>query len=128
MPPRRRKSAETTLTTETTTETASARGGGDEENADARAPAKKIKSRSGQRKKKTTNAAEALKDIGTNAVNAEEDGVNAEEDAAAREGSGDVFDLLRGRKLGDDVVLERLARAIQRERDRGGGGDLFVVV
>ena len=96
MPPRRRKSAETTVTTETTTETASARGGGDEENADARAPAKKIKSRSGQRKKKTTNAAEALKDIGTNAVNAEEDGVNAEEDAAAREGSGDVFDLLRG--------------------------------
>ena len=96
MPPRRRKSAETTVTTETTTETASARGGGDEENADARAPAKKIKSRSGQRKKKPTNAAEALKDIGTNAVNAEEDGVNAEEDAAAREGSGDVFDLLRG--------------------------------
>ena len=53
MPPRRRKSAETTVTTETTTETASAGGGGDEENADARAPAKKIKSRSGQRKKKT---------------------------------------------------------------------------
>lgn len=96
MPPRRRKSAETTVTTEATTETASERGGGDEENADARAPAKKIKSRSGQRKKKKTNAAEALKDIGTNAVNAEEDGVNAEEDAAAREGSGDVFDLLRG--------------------------------
>ena len=73
-----------------------ARESGDEEGArPAARPAKKIKSRSGQRKKKTTNAAEALKDIGTNAVNAEEDGVNAEEEAA-REGSGDVFDLLRG--------------------------------